>query len=93
MGGSAALLVVLTVIGYVLLRHSCHRTSFRWQALEWQQNLFESTATGLLFFGAGLGIAEFTSGPPAKMAQTLVAMWPLISWKIGCGAFTEGTNK
>ncbi len=52
MSGSTALLVVLGVVGYLLLRHCCHRTSFRWDALEWQQNLFESTAVGLGLFGA-----------------------------------------
>ncbi len=51
MSGGAALIVVLSVVGYVLLRYCCHRTSFRWDALEWQQNIFESTAVGLALFG------------------------------------------
>ena len=52
MSGGAALVVVLSVVGYVFLRHCCHRTSLRWDALEWQQNIFESTAVGLALFGA-----------------------------------------
>jgi len=58
MGGSAALLVVLSVLGYVLLRHACHRTAKRWQALEWQQNLFESSAAGISFYALALAALE-----------------------------------
>jgi hypothetical protein len=53
MGDLASTLVVFGVIGYLILRHCCHRTSLRWDALEWQQNVFESTAFGLLLFGIG----------------------------------------
>ena len=49
---SAASLVVFGVIGYFILRHCFHRTAFRWETLEWQQNVFESTGFGLLLFGA-----------------------------------------
>jgi hypothetical protein len=34
-------------------------------------------------------LLAFTSEPPAKMAQSLVAMWPLISWKIRWVASAE----
>ena len=34
----------------------------------------------------------FISGPPAKMAESSVAMWPALSWKIGCSASTEKGN-
>jgi len=53
MGDLGAALIVFGVIGYVILRHCCHRTHFRWDALEWQQNVFESTAIGLALFAAG----------------------------------------
>ncbi len=52
MNGGAALLAVLSVVGYVLLRHRCHLTKFRWDAIEWQQNVFESTAVGMALFSA-----------------------------------------
>ncbi len=51
MNGSAALLAVLSVVGYVLLRHCWHWTKFRWDTIEWQQNVFESTAVGIALFG------------------------------------------
>lgn len=51
MDSLASVLVVFGVLGYFILRHCCHRTSFRWDALEWQQNVFESTGFGLLLFG------------------------------------------
>jgi hypothetical protein len=50
MSDLGAALVVFGVIGYVVLRHCCHRSRFRWDALEWQQNVFESTAAGLALF-------------------------------------------
>ena len=37
-------------------------------------------------------LPAFTSEPPAKMAQSLVAMWPLISSKIRWVASTEKAN-
>ncbi len=51
MNGGTVLLAVLSVVGYVLLRHCCHLTKFRWDAIEWQQNVFESTAVGIALFG------------------------------------------
>lgn len=32
MSGGTALLAILSVVGYVLLKHCCHGTSFRWDA-------------------------------------------------------------
>src|SRR5262245_39731656 len=52
MGDFSFTLIVFGVLGYFLLRHCCHVSSLRWDALEWQQNVFESTAVGLLLFGA-----------------------------------------
>lgn len=69
MSGGAALLAVLSVIGYVLLKHCCHRTSFRWDALEWQQNIFESTSLGLALFGACRLLS-----PVVEWAQTRVGL-------------------
>lgn len=66
MNGSAALVVVLSVVGYLFLRHYCHRTSLRWDALEWQQNIFESTGVGLALFGVsrlGVSLLEMVPGP------------------------------
>jgi len=47
--GSAALLL-FAIAGYVTLRHSCHYTKFRWEALAWEQNAFESAACGFALF-------------------------------------------
>lgn len=63
MSGAATLLAVLSVVGYVLLKHVCHLSRYRWDSLEWQQNLFESTAAGLFCFSAFRFIA-----PTAKAA-------------------------
>lgn len=46
--GSALLL--FAVAGYVTLRHCANRTKFRWEALEWEQNVFESAVVGLVLF-------------------------------------------
>lgn len=45
-----AALLGFGTLGYLLLRHAVHRTRIRWDALEWQQNLFEATAVGLALF-------------------------------------------
>ncbi len=67
MSGGAVLVVVLSVIGYVLLRHCCHKTSFRWDALEWQQNIFESTAAGLVLFGVTRLITPLVGSIPESL--------------------------
>ena len=43
--------LLLAVAGYLTLRHSANRTKFRWAALDWEQNVFESAAMGALLFG------------------------------------------
>src|SRR5436305_1501196 len=43
--------LLLAVAGYLTLRHCCNRTKFRWAALDWEQNVFESAAMGALLFG------------------------------------------
>jgi hypothetical protein len=43
-------LLLFAVAGYLTLRHCANRTKFRWAALEWEQNVFESAALGLLLF-------------------------------------------
>jgi len=47
--GPAALLL-LAIAGYITLRHSCRYTKFRWEALAWEQNAFESAALGFALF-------------------------------------------
>ena len=43
-------LLLFAVAGYLTLRHCANRTKFRWAALAWEQNVFESAALGLLLF-------------------------------------------
>lgn len=73
MSDAAALLAVLSVVGYVLLRHCCHQTSLRWDALEWQQNIFESTAVGLGLVGifrSLVALLRYAGGPRVAMIFT-----------------------
>jgi hypothetical protein len=74
----ATALVVFGVIGYLILRHFCYRTGFRWETLEWQQNVFESTGFGLLLFGLarllGPPVHSLTGASPAtSQAQRYIA--------------------
>lgn len=43
--------LLLAVAGYLTLRHCSNRTKFRWAALDWNQNVFESAAVGAALFG------------------------------------------
>jgi hypothetical protein len=94
----AALLVVLSVVGYVLLRHCCHRSHYRWDALEWQQNIFESTAVGLALFGAASLLGRFLlrASPISPglnaVPEFLGASLPLPHSTSVVGAFTLGLS-
>ena len=84
MGDLGPTLLLFPVVGYLLLRHRCHRTSFRWDALEWQQNVFESTGVGLLLFAvARLGaplyrlLPEAVGAPLEQVASFLNARLPI----------------
>ena len=72
MSDAAALLVVLSVVGYVLLHHCCHQTSLRWDSLEWQQNIFESTAVGLGLFGIFRILAPLLRYADGRRIEVLV---------------------
>ena len=97
MSGSTALLVVLSIVGYLLLRHGCHRTRFRWDALEWQQNLFESTAVGLGLFASvrlasplATALATRTGVPLAPAKTMLNTYLPLPFARSVIGALALG---
>src|SRR3954447_19123650 len=68
--------LLLAVAGYVTLRHCSNRTKFRWAALDWEQNVFESAALGALLFG--IVRIVWTMPPPFRwVAATLEPLEPL----------------
>lgn len=50
MGDAAPPLLLTSILGGYLALHLCHFTQRRWEAQEWERNLFEATALGALIF-------------------------------------------